>query len=406
MDNSQILIFVVPAAIWFILVYCWKPIVAKVGSSMSKILSVISKSSKKITTAADDFFSNFNRGSDSTPPKKPVIIQPKPEVLPPKVEDIIPGVQIEIPVQETPNTELPIVEEPVEQNPPIINSTDILLNILITKVAEIPPHIQNIQERIQNMSLNLEALTAEVARAKTVQASAVDLIKKVASELEKISEDLHACHDNHDDLSALDSLTADLKSSTDALSAAVADSYDVLPSHTIILNADNPEVPTVEVTVPEVIPEVVTAVVDQIVDEVDTTSTEPQIQIVIEESEPEIVEAVEEASDEVVADPEQNIVTADGEEVVTGVVETDEGEVDVVVVTPLEDASVAGEAGLVVADVIKEAYEATPPEVVAEPEVISTDFATTPETGGAASEGLEGTQSGPAAESNDEAVEE
>lgn len=73
------------------------------------------------------------------------------------------------------------------------------------------------------MALNLDSLTAEVARVQTVQASAVTLLDSLTHELEKISADLAAqSSSGAADTAALNDLIDKLKVSTDGLAAAVA----------------------------------------------------------------------------------------------------------------------------------------------------------------------------------------
>lgn len=221
--------------------------------------------------------------------------------------------------------------------------------------------LDNLLERITNMALNLELLREEVTRAKTVQTSAVELIKKVVGELEAVSAELAARESEPPiDTSAIDTLAADLKASTDVLAAAVADSVDVKPVHSVVLNADNPEKATVEVVLPEVLPEVVEATVEPVTEAVDPTSPDPQVRVVVDEASEAVVDAVSASSPEVVADPAVNIPTLDGE-ISTGVVETDEGESNVTVA--VDPATPVTE----VVEAVKEAYDATE-EVTAVPE--------------------------------------
>jgi low affinity Fe/Cu permease len=78
-------------------------------------------------------------------------------------------------------------------------------------------------ERIKQMAINLDSLTAEVARVQTVQASAVTLLDSLTHELEKISADLAAqSSSGAADTAALNDLIDKLKVSTDGLAAAVA----------------------------------------------------------------------------------------------------------------------------------------------------------------------------------------
>lgn len=232
---------------------------------------------------------------------------------------------------------------------------------LIDKLNTILAEIKTLQERTNNMALNLDMLTAEVARVKTVQDSAITLLRRLADELHNVA----------DDPSAVNELANQLKNSTDALAAAVADSAGVVPQKSVIVNADDPAVPTVEVVMPEVLPEVVEAKVEQIVETVDPTSPEPQFTITVEEAAPAVVEAVEAAPAEVVASPTETISTSEGE-MATTVMETDAGQVDVVVTAPVEEVAEAKAEGVDVLATVQEAFESTP-EVTAEAEVPVTE---------------------------------
>ena len=84
-------------------------------------------------------------------------------------------------------------------------------------------NLNTLSERIQQMAINLEALAAEVSNVQTVQASAVALLNSLTKELEKISADLATkSSDTAADTAALNELIDKLKTSTDSLAAAVA----------------------------------------------------------------------------------------------------------------------------------------------------------------------------------------
>jgi ribonuclease E len=176
------------------------------------------------------------------------------------------------------------------------------------------------------MSLNVDALTAE---------------------------DLAVSNDKLDDpidTSALDDLAAQLKASTDALAGAVADSADLKDTQTVVLHADDPTQPTVEVTMPAVLPEVISVTDVSTVPNVDPTSPEPQVSVTVE------------------AGTEEAVVS---EDTVTDVITTDEGLTDVVVTAPTEvhEATVA-DSGVDVIEAVKEAYDVSGPEIEAAPEVV------------------------------------
>jgi hypothetical protein len=84
-------------------------------------------------------------------------------------------------------------------------------------------NLNSLLERIEQMAINLDTLTAEVARVQTVQASAVTLLESLTKELEKISADLAVqSSSGAADTAALNDLIDKLKVSTDGLAAAVA----------------------------------------------------------------------------------------------------------------------------------------------------------------------------------------
>lgn len=197
------------------------------------------------------------------------------------------------------------------------------------------------------MSLNVDALRAEVARVSLVQESAVKLLKELAKELEAVSAELAAKNSAAVppiDTTALDELVTKLKDSTDSLAGAVADSWDTKASKEVILHADDPSKPTVAVIMPEVLPENVEVTVEK-VETVDAASAEPQITIVVEEAKvPVELDAP----------------------VVSDVIPTAEGLVDVVVTAPEAAVEEAKAEGVDVMEEIKAAYESTE-EITAEP---------------------------------------
>lgn len=104
------------------------------------------------------------------------------------------------------------------------------------------------------MALNLDALTAEVERVKSVQESAVTLLHALSAELGKIAEDLHECGlGKEGELEALDALVVKLKGSTDGLATAIAESDDYFeaPVEEPAPVEPEPETPVVEEPVVE-----------------------------------------------------------------------------------------------------------------------------------------------------------
>lgn len=197
------------------------------------------------------------------------------------------------------------------------------------------------------MSLNLDRLAEEVARVTTVHASAMSLLKKLTSELEAVSAELAAKAAQVPpvlDTAPLEALIDKLKASTDVLAGAVAESVDVVPMKEVVLNADNPAVPTVSVVMPEVMPENVAVSAEVVVDKVDPASAEPQVVVVVE--------------------PAVEVPAADA---VVDTISTPADQLDVTIAAPAEvHAEVIADSGVDVVAAVKEAFEATP-EVVAEP---------------------------------------
>ena len=123
------------------------------------------------------------------------------------------------------------------------------------------------------MALNLDALTAEVERVKSVQESAVTLLRGLSTELTKIASDLHECGlGKEGDLTALDDLVEKLKGSTDGLAAAIAESDDYF------------ETPVVEEPVTEepVVEEPAPVVEEPVVEE--PVAEEPAVEAPVEEA--------------------------------------------------------------------------------------------------------------------------
>jgi len=314
------------------------------------------------TTAQEDFLGNLERGLsrslfptpyDDEPSSNVAtavpIDEPKPEPEPESDENVpeLPPVQFDIPFEEALDTHVEtegnlvsetIFRETVGLISTRINAQSTQINSLNTRLYEMSVTIKSLIERITNMALNLDVLTEAVTQAKTVQASAVELINKVVAELEEVSAELAARKSEPPiDTSGIDALASELKESTNALAAAISDSVDVKATHKVVLNADNPDKATVEVVLPEVLPEVVDATVEPLnPDGVDLASPDPQARVVVDE-----------AHDGV-----------EGKD--TAVVETAAGEANVTVAvdpsTPVSE----------VADVVKEAYDAAP-EVTAVP---------------------------------------
>lgn len=104
-------------------------------------------------------------------------------------------------------------------------------NIAAKKIDNVVILLNKIQKGINQMALNLDALTAEVEHTKGVQESAVVLLQKLTAELADVSAKLAATpKDVPVDTSGLDELVAKLKSSTDALAGAVAANSPVEPA--------------------------------------------------------------------------------------------------------------------------------------------------------------------------------
>ena len=211
--------------------------------------------------------------------------------------------------------------------------------------------IDELTKRIDQMALDLNALTLEVTRVQTVQASAVTLLKSLTDELQKIHDQLDAQSKlvpPEIDTAPLNDLIGKLKDSTDALAGAVSASSNVVPTKTVILNADDPTKPTIAVVAPEVLPPVVTATPEVVVDKVDPTSPEPQVVVTVAPSTDAVVTSTP---------------------VVTDVIKTEPGLTDVVVATPADvHADTVATTGVDPVAAVVDAVAKTP-EIVAAPAV-------------------------------------
>lgn len=232
-----------------------------------------------------------------------------------------------------------------------IRDTDKELDDIHNEIKAYLKKYETLTKRIEDMSLDLTRLTEEVARAHTVQTSAVALLRNLTGELAKVSAELQAKADMVPpviDVAPLNELIDQLKTSTDSLAGAVADSVGVVPHREVVLNADDATKPTVTVVLPEVLPESVVVSAETVVDTIDPASTEPQVVVTVEPA---------------------PVAEAPVVDVVTDVIKTDEGQVDVVVEAPVTVVEeIKAETGVDVVEAVKEAFEVTP-EVVAEPVV-------------------------------------
>lgn len=194
------------------------------------------------------------------------------------------------------------------------------------------------------MSLNLENLEKEVARAQTVQSSAVTLLKNLTNELGRISAELSAKAAQSPpeiDTKPLNDLIDKLKDSTDVLASAVSDSVNVVPVKEVVLNADDTTKPTVSVVMPEVLPENVVVHAETIVDSVDPASPEPQVNVTVEAA-PEVTSpAVEPVVSDVIETPAEQVNV--NVEVPAAVVDAVQADANVDVVQAVKDAVVEGQ---------------------------------------------------------------
>jgi hypothetical protein len=174
------------------------------------------------------------------------------------------------------------------------------------------------------------------------------MLNKLTTELQAISAELATKVGNAEvDTAPLNDLIEQLKASTSSLATAVADSSNAIPVKEVILHAEDPTQPTVQVIMPEVLPENVVVTAEQIVETVDPASAEPQVILTVEAA-PEVA-------------PETPVVEP------ATVIETAEGQVNVNVEVPAETTAVAEEAGVNVVEAVTEAVVEA--EVQAEPVV-------------------------------------
>ena len=79
-----------------------------------------------------------------------------------------------------------------------------------------------LQERMNEMALNLDRLREEVAEVKSVHESAIKFIASLVDELKVVSAELKAKNEEVLDTTELDDLVARLDESTSALAAAIS----------------------------------------------------------------------------------------------------------------------------------------------------------------------------------------
>lgn len=92
------------------------------------------------------------------------------------------------------------------------------VNIIISELALM-------QERVSKMAVSLEALSKEIDRVATTQAAAVDKLGQLVTEIKTVSDELAvkaAEAENSVDPAAFEALVTRLRTSTDALAAAMA----------------------------------------------------------------------------------------------------------------------------------------------------------------------------------------
>jgi hypothetical protein len=92
------------------------------------------------------------------------------------------------------------------------------------KLDHVIKQLQLLQERVDAMAISLDALSSEVDRASAVQNNAIGMIGKLLSDVKIITDELTikaAAAENSVDAEAFNSLLSKLRSSTDALEAAV-----------------------------------------------------------------------------------------------------------------------------------------------------------------------------------------
>lgn len=330
-----------------------------IKNSMKKVLYIVAKGRGKNKVEASPGAVESNKPTEAT-------VAPPQEVLEKPVQDPIVVSSGDMHVEETDYDLQPDFVFRIETNDNKNITLEAAYHLAVmqkldeisNQVKKITNDIERIEEKFTTMSDFLKELKDEVTAAKTVQESAIKLLKGLATEIKT------AAHDP----AAIKAIADELKSSTAALAAAIDDSDDVLPSHTVVLHADDPTQPTVSVVLPEVLPEVVEAKAEVVVDKVDNASPEPQVVITVSEATPEVAAAVEAAPAAAVADPAVNIEVPAAEPVASEVIATPAEQVDVTVTTPAAAAEeVKAETGVEVIAEVKEAVaEAEVPAVAAE----------------------------------------
>jgi hypothetical protein len=92
------------------------------------------------------------------------------------------------------------------------------------KLDQIIKQLQLLQERVDAMAISLDALSSEVDRASTIQSDAIGLIGRLLSDVRVVTDELTikaAAAENSVDAEQFNQLLSKLRTSTDALEAAV-----------------------------------------------------------------------------------------------------------------------------------------------------------------------------------------
>jgi peptidoglycan hydrolase CwlO-like protein len=121
-----------------------------------------------------------------------------------------------------------------------------LQHSILDQLTVISHKLTDLQKRIDNMAINLDALASEVSVIETVQASAVALIQKLTAEIQA----------NLNDPAALQALVDKMKASTDALASAVAANTPAVPVAPVVDPVPVVDVPAPVVEQPTPVPDV------------------------------------------------------------------------------------------------------------------------------------------------------
>jgi len=264
--------------------------------------------------------------------------------------DVIQAVTEAIAQSELPSPEAPVVEATAPVETPITTSTGEEVTIV---VPEIIPQVMEATVEVVPTGFNsvgeptggeTKVVLTDVSTDVPADAELIPVVtaKGEHDVMIAVTPETQAALDTAGVDVAVDVSAALVEAKTEVVVAdpvvsEVAPAPEAAVTETV-LNADNPEVPTVSVTMPDPMPQIVEVTVDPLPVTVDPTSTEPQVNVTISD-------ATFEVSDNVA----------------TEVIKTPEGQSDVVVAVTEETKATLEAVGVDVMETVKAAVEEAAP---------------------------------------------